>query len=512
MIFPTSLVRYGMRKIVKLLGPAVLVFLLACHSPKSGVETDWVFVEGGAFEQGLHQIVVSPGGDTVQGFTSPNRVVEISDFYISRYEITVAEFRAFCEATGRKMPDPPRESAHGQQTDLPWREDHPMLATWEEADAYARWAGGRLPTEAEWEYAAKGGRKSRGYRYSGSDDPAEVGWVAENADSTFHAVGRLKPNELGLYDMTGNVNEWVNDWYNPEMDHLVGRTDPQGPPEGELKIAKGLSWYYRGHGDDGKPLPYGIHLPEVRYQSPPETRNDGFGFRIAKDPVSSPEAQSEVPSENLKIAPLGAHSFLHVSYLETESWGKVPCNGLVLIRNGEAIVCDSPVDSAASAELLDWLQQEMKVRVIAVIATHFHEDCLGGLDQFHQRGIPSYAGGLTRELAAQNGFPLPQQTFESTQTLVIGDAEVRIQYPGEGHTRDNVVVWFPLDKALFGGCLVKSQGAGKGNLNDANTAEWPRSVEAVKSLFGEAAIVVPGHGDPGGTELLDYTIALFRRS
>ncbi|MDU8886753.1 SUMF1/EgtB/PvdO family nonheme iron enzyme [Yeosuana sp. MJ-SS3] len=210
-------------------------------------------------------------------------MIELSDFYISRYEITVAQFKEFCKQTNREMPEPPIETAFGKESTYTWEDNSPMLANWDEANAYAKWAGGRLPTEAEWEYAAKGGQKSKGYRYSGSNDPVEVGWVAENSDSTFHDVGLLKPNELGIYDMTGNVSEWVSDWYNPEKDSLVSKINPQGPEDGTGKISKGLSWFYDAYGRDGQPLEYGIHLPEVRYQPPKNTRNDGFGFRIAKD-------------------------------------------------------------------------------------------------------------------------------------------------------------------------------------------------------------------------------------
>ncbi len=246
---------------------------------------DWVFVEGGTFEQGKNQIIISPKGDTIRGFTSPNRIVELDEFYISKYEITVKQFKEFCEKTNRKMPDPPIENALGKKVYYKWIDENPMLATWDEANDFAKWAGGRLPTEAEWEYAAKGGKKTKGFKYSGSNNPIEVGWVKENSDDTFHNVGLLKPNELEIYDMTGNVGEWVLDWYNPEKDSLVNIKNPQGPSEGEgkYKISKGVSWFYETQSVDGKPLEYGIHMPEVRYQSPKSTRNDGFGFRIAKN-------------------------------------------------------------------------------------------------------------------------------------------------------------------------------------------------------------------------------------
>jgi len=261
----------------------VFLILSSCKQNQEQIKIDWIFVEGGTFEQGKNQFIVSPKGDTIKGFTSPNRIVEVSDFYISPFEITVKQFKEFSQSTGRKMPEPPIENAYGKKVYYNWEDEKPMLATWDEANDFARWAGGRLPTEAEWEYAAKGGQKSKGFKYSGSNNPIEIGWVRENSDSTFHKVGLLKPNELGIYDMTGNVGEWVFDWYNPEKDSLVSNINPQGPLEGEDKISKGVSWFYDTQGGNGKPLEFGIHMPEVRYQSPRDTRNDGFGFRIAKN-------------------------------------------------------------------------------------------------------------------------------------------------------------------------------------------------------------------------------------
>lgn len=267
-----------------ILSLAVLIIVTSCNPGSEDTGVQWVFVSGGTFEQGENQFIISPKGDTVLGFTSPSRMVEISDFYLSKYEITVGQFRAFCEATNREMPPLPKEDAFGRPFKQELLNNHPMLATWNEANDYAKWVGGRLPTEAEWEYAAKGGSKSKGFRYSGSDNPIEIGWVRENSDSSFHVVGQLKPNELGLYDMTGNVSEWVSDWYDPDLDYSVDLKDPQGPKTGDDKISKGISWYYAGLDSIGNPLKYGIHMPEVRYQSPPDTRNDGFGFRIARDP------------------------------------------------------------------------------------------------------------------------------------------------------------------------------------------------------------------------------------
>ena len=127
----------------------------SCNQKQNKI--DWVFVEGGTFEQGKNQIIISPKGDTISGFTSPNRIVEIDDFYISKYEITVKQFREFCKSTGREMPDPPIENAYGEKVYYKWIDDYPMLATWNEANDFAKWAGGRLAHEYEWEIASQAG-------------------------------------------------------------------------------------------------------------------------------------------------------------------------------------------------------------------------------------------------------------------------------------------------------------------------------------------------------------------
>ena len=90
-----------------------------------------------------------------------------------------------------------------------------------------------------------------------------------------------------------------------------------------------------------------------------------------------------------------------------------------------------------------------------------------------------------------------------------GGTKVHNFYPGEAHTRDNIVTWIPAEATIFGGCMVKSIDASKGNLADANVKAWPTTIRAIRSKYPSAKIIIPGHGDPGGKELLDYTIRLF---
>ncbi|WP_057939263.1 subclass B1 metallo-beta-lactamase [Algoriphagus resistens] len=214
-------------------------------------------------------------------------------------------------------------------------------------------------------------------------------------------------------------------------------------------------------------------------------------------------------SETLQIKQISPNTLLHISYINTNDFGKVACNGMIVINEGEALVFDTPTNDEASLELINWLENVQKAKVKGVVATHFHLDCLGGLNEFHAKGIPSYASSKTNELAKAAGFPVPENGFKKKLTLKAGDLKVTNQFFGEGHTDDNFVAYVPSDKVIFGGCMIKALGAGNGNLEDANVAEWSTSVLKVKSAFSEAQIVIPGHGNIGGTELLDYTVELF---
>ena len=150
------------------------------------------------------------------------------------------------------------------------------------------------------------------------------------------------------------------------------------------------------------------------------------------------------------------------------------------------------------------------MHVKAVVATHFHDDCLGGLQAFHDRYITSYANQKTIDLIKDKGIAVPKIGFSCTLKLQVGTEEMVLDFMGEGHTVDNIIGYFPEGQTMFGGCLIKSVGAGKGNLEDANTTEWSQTVAHIKAKYPNASLIVPGHGQYGDRELLDYTIELFR--
>ncbi|MEB2782646.1 subclass B1 metallo-beta-lactamase [Algoriphagus sp. C2-6-M1] len=226
---------------------------------------------------------------------------------------------------------------------------------------------------------------------------------------------------------------------------------------------------------------------------------------------SSLAQQTLHKSETLQIEQISPNTFVHISYLNTNDFGKVACNGMIVINDGEALVFDTPANDEASLELLNWLENDQKAKVKGVVATHFHWDCLGGLNEFHAKAIPSYASNRTIELAKAASYPIPENGFKKKLILEAGNIEVINQFLGEGHTKDNFVAYVPSDKVIFGGCMIKEMGAGNGYLEDANVAAWPATVSKLKSTFPETRIVIPGHGKIGGTELLDYTIEMFEK-
>jgi metallo-beta-lactamase class B len=214
-------------------------------------------------------------------------------------------------------------------------------------------------------------------------------------------------------------------------------------------------------------------------------------------------------SDNLIIKQLTPNTYQHITFLQTESFGNVPCNGMIVINKNEAIVIDTPVNDETSYELINWISKDKNANIITVVPTHFHDDCLGGLTAFEKNNIPSYANSKTIELAKVNEMNIPQNGFNDTMILPVGEIKIDLTFFGEGHTRDNIVAYVENDKVLFGGCLVKELNAGKGYLGDANVDEWSKTIEKISDYYPNLQLVIPGHGDVGNKELLKFTAQLF---
>lgn len=222
------------------------------------------------------------------------------------------------------------------------------------------------------------------------------------------------------------------------------------------------------------------------------------------------KAKEIYKSDNLIITQISENSFIHTSFKQTNDYGNVPCNGLIVKKDNETIVFDTPTNDNGSEELIQWINKNLHSKINAIIPTHFHDDSMGGLQAFHNHHIPSYAYSKTIELARENHFTVPENSFSDSLVLQVGGEKTVTKFFGEGHTKDNTVGYFPSEKILFGGCLLKELEASKGYLGDANVQTWSTTVEKVKKEYPDVKIVIPGHGEYGDHQLLDYTITLFK--
>ncbi len=202
---------------------------------------DMVRVEGGTFTMGA----TSEQGNSYDSDERPTHSVTLSSYHIGKYEITQAQWKAVMGTTIEQQ----RDKA-GYSSLYGVGDNYPMYyVSWTEAkefcDKLSEKTGKKyaLPTEAQWEFAARGGVKSKGYKYSGSNTIGDVAWYYGNSSST-HAVGTKAANELGIYDMSGNVWEWCADWYGSYSSDAV--TNPTGPSTGSYRVYRGGSWRYDG--------------------------------------------------------------------------------------------------------------------------------------------------------------------------------------------------------------------------------------------------------------------------
>ncbi|MDH3403885.1 MAG: subclass B1 metallo-beta-lactamase [Acidobacteriota bacterium] len=211
-------------------------------------------------------------------------------------------------------------------------------------------------------------------------------------------------------------------------------------------------------------------------------------------------------TDDLRVRPLAEDLWLHES---DSQWGDstVAANGLVVRGRDGALVVDTPWTEEQTAKLLGWIGRELGAAVLGVVATHFHPDSLGGIAEAHRRGIATWGQTATGPLAVANDREAPTKTFDDRVSLSTGSETVEAAYLGPGHARDNIVVWLPARRVLYGGCAVKAvTWTGLGFTGDADLERWPDTVRAMTAFDPE--IVIPGHGPPGGPELLAHTLEL----
>jgi formylglycine-generating enzyme len=260
-----------------------------------------VHLDGGTFMMGYNA-----GSDDER----PIHKVTVNSFYLGKYEVTFSDFKKFVDATGYKTDAeqsdtvklkhglPPRGIKNGSWNK--YSNGKPLPASdslrpvgnvsWNDAVAYLGWLSKqtgknfRLPTEAEWEFAARGGVKTKGFKFIGGNNLDEVAWYQKNAGGRTHTTGKKMPNELDIYDMAGNVVEWCSDWYSETYYKTSPEMDPAGPDRGSHKVLRGGSW-----AREAERMRLTYRNNEFPYNSSP-----GMGFRPA---ITDETAVKSAPPE-----------------------------------------------------------------------------------------------------------------------------------------------------------------------------------------------------------------------
>lgn len=211
----------------------------------------------------------------------------------------------------------------------------------------------------------------------------------------------------------------------------------------------------------------------------------------------------------LEVVKISNHSYVHTSFIKQENGSFVPCNGYIYVNDGAAIVFDTPINDSISEQLIQFIQKDLKAQIEGVVINHFHIDAAGGLNAFTKAGIPSYASEKTAALLAKDSLAITNP-FSESQIITLKEDTIYNGHFGAAHSRDNIVSYIPSQHVIYGGCMIKSVGAQKGNLADADVTEWSNTVTKIKTAYPDATLVIPGHGMFGDQELLDYTISLFQ--
>lgn len=246
-------------------------------------EDELAYVTGGSYEMGYET-----DDNHISYNQRPVHVVTVGSFKISIHEITNKQYSTFLNEINAnsdgtyngveliKIDDSDCSIYYlnGEFKSLTIEELYPVVeVTWYGANEYCNYYGGRLPTEAEWEYAARGGIEMTSTLYAGSNQIGQVAWYGSTEDHVQNVMEKL-PNELGIYDMSGNVWEWCSDWYDREYYKNSPIDNPQGPEDGTHKSLRGGAWYNFEN----------LCLVSTRSYNPPEGSNASSGFRIVIEP------------------------------------------------------------------------------------------------------------------------------------------------------------------------------------------------------------------------------------
>lgn len=217
-------------------------------------------------------------------------------------------------------------------------------------------------------------------------------------------------------------------------------------------------------------------------------------------------AQQNEPK--LKIEQLSGNFYCYTTYNNYEN-SRLPAIGMYLLTDTGVILFDTPWDTTQFQPLLDSIQNRHQQKVALCIATHWHSDRTEGLEYYQQQGIRTYTTVLTDSLSNANGKKRAAFLISRDTSFRLGTTSFETYYPGEGHTKDNIVVWFKKERILYGGCLIKGVDAENlGYLGDANVNEYAATLLRVKKKYPNPRFIVVSHSDSRSAKALMHSIQL----
>lgn len=213
----------------------------------------------------------------------------------------------------------------------------------------------------------------------------------------------------------------------------------------------------------------------------------------------------------LEIKHLTGDFYIYTTYHMLES-GIFPANGMYLVTKDGAVVFDTPWDTTQFQPLLDSIQARHGKSVVLCLATHSHADRTAGLDFYKKQGIRTYTSKYTDQLLKAENKKRAEFYFEKDTVFTVGEYAFSAIYPGEGHTKDNIVAWFEKEKILYGGCLIKStESEDLGYIEEGNVDAWPATIEYLQQRCQNPRFIIPGHQSWTSTKSLKYTLKLLRK-
>lgn len=220
---------------------------------------------------------------------------------------------------------------------------------------------------------------------------------------------------------------------------------------------------------------------------------------------------SKPEDAKLKITHLINDYYIYTTYNKYQD-NLIPANGMYIVTDNGVVLLDTPWDTTQFQPLLDSIKMRHHKDVVLCIATHWHSDRTDGLEYYKQKDIKTYTTVLTDDLCKENNKKRAAYLMAKDTVFNVGSCTFETYYPGEGHTKDNIVIWFNNEKILYGGCLIKGADAKNlGYLGDANTKEYETTLRSVKSKYPSPKFIIISHSDWNNTNSLNHSIKLAKK-